>query len=145
MTNNYEKEIQEKYKFLIDSYPKKSLNVDFILNIVEPQNDLKILQKTESIEENTIIIHSKTITTFAEGLSITEEDDFYKYLKLKHPLNKRFHFIDKNPISYFFEEEESTFDPKIVDKIIFDEKLYTNKYTKHLFDITVWQPKGYSI
>ena len=138
--NSKDESLNEKYKFLIDQYPKKLLNINFILNLVEPTINVKFLQKTESIGENTIIIHSKTLTVFAEGLSITDETDFNKYLKLKHPINKRFHLIDKNPISYFIEDEESTFDSEVADKIINDEKLYLNKYTNYLSNICLWVP-----
>ena len=140
LLNSNDKDLQKKYKSLIDLLPEKLLNIDFILNILEDKDNLEFMEKTESISKNTIVIHSKTLTNYYQGILITTEEIYYKYLKFKHPLNKRFHLINENPLSYFFCEEEITFDLKIVEKIIKDKNLYINKYTNYLADICLWRP-----
>ena len=134
-----EEKIKENYKFISESYSDKLLEIDFIQNILEPINDLAYTQKTDAISNQTIIIHSKNISKFAGAMNIARENEFEKYLKIKHPINKRFNLINSNPISYFFEETENTFNSEVAEKVIDDEKLFSHSYTKKLLDLCIWK------
>ena len=134
-----EDKIKENYKFIGESYSDKLLEVDFIQNILEPINDLAYTQKIDAISNQTIIIHSKNISKFAGAMNIARENEFEKYLKIKHPINKRFNLINTHPISYFFEDKENTFNTEVAEKIIDDEKLFSHPYTKKLLDLCIWK------